>query len=94
MLKLKLSKASAKFLQSLPLKQAKQLDRKLEELAHDPLPQDAKLLKGSSGYYRVDVGEYRIIYFLEIQSEILPILMIGKRNDAEVYKKFLRKVPS
>ena len=38
---------------------------------------------------RADVGEYRIIYTVE--NDTLNVFVIGKRNDAEVYKKLKRK---
>ncbi|WP_410526158.1 palindromic element RPE3 domain-containing protein [Rickettsia endosymbiont of Orchestes rusci] len=54
-------------------------------------PHDSKLLKGSEEqYHRVDVGEFRIIY--QKNKEIFYIFIIGKRNDAEVYKLFKRKI--
>jgi mRNA interferase RelE/StbE len=53
-------------------------------LAEDPRPHDYKQLKGHSGIYRVDQGEFRILYTID-QSEI-KILRIGKRNDDEVYE--------
>ena len=34
------------------------------------------------------IGEYRIIY--RIQEDILKIALIGKRNDAEVYRQLER----
>jgi mRNA interferase RelE/StbE len=40
-------------------------------------------------YWRVDIGEYRIIY--EVEGNTLCIILIGKRNDDEVYKKLRRK---
>ena len=41
-------------------------------------------------YYRADVGEYRIIYEIE-ESILLLVILIGKRNDGDVYKKLSRK---
>lgn len=37
---------------------------------------------------RADVGEYRLIY--SVESDVLRIFVIGKRNDDEVYKKLRR----
>jgi mRNA interferase RelE/StbE len=51
------------------------------------LSQDAVKLQGYP-FYRVDSGEYRIIYFVE--KNILNIKIIGKRNDDEVYKRLQR----
>jgi mRNA interferase RelE/StbE len=87
MLKFNLSRQASKFIKTLPLKQAKQIAVKIVELRNNPYPHDSILLKGYP-YRRTDIGEYRIIYHVE--AEILQILIIGKRNDDEVYKQLKR----
>jgi mRNA interferase RelE/StbE len=57
---------------------------KILSLIDNPRPQDYKALQGYSDYYRVDQGEFRIIY--EIRSEEVYIVRVGKRNDDEVYQ--------
>ena len=86
MLKIDLSKQAQKFLKTIPDKHAKQVARKLISMQVDPRPNDAKKLVGSS-FLRVDSGEYRIIYQVNTES-ILEIVVIGKRNDDEVYRQF------
>ena len=87
MLKSNLSKQAAKTLSKLPLKQAKQIARKISQLQLNPKPQDTKKLINSD-YLRVDSGEYRIIYLINNEQNSLDILLIDKRNDGEVYKHF------
>jgi len=87
--KISLSKRAIKFLRNIPLKHAKQIDRKLQELEKDPYPHDSKLLKNSD-YHRVDIGEYRAIYRVEDDKTLLLAALIGKRNDDEVYRQFFR----
>ncbi|MCC8419233.1 MAG: type II toxin-antitoxin system RelE/ParE family toxin [Rickettsia endosymbiont of Glossina mortisans submortisans] len=87
-----LSKSSQKFIEKLDIKQARQIAIKIKEL-YELInhPNDSKLLKGlTEQYYRVDVGEFRIIY----QKDKIKtcIFLIGKRNDGEVYKLFKRKI--
>ena len=41
------------------------------------------------GYRRADIGEYRIIY--RVAGDTLEVLLIGKRNDDEVYHRFSRR---
>lgn len=91
MLKINLSRSVLKFLKQVPTKHGRQIAMTLESLRENPFPQDSKKLKGVSDYYRVDMGEYRIIYRVDSKGNILIIAFIGKRNDNEVYKKFKRK---
>jgi mRNA interferase RelE/StbE len=45
---------------------------------------------GYTDFFRVDVGEYRIIYKIHEAENMVLMPIIGKRNDGEVYKKFKR----
>lgn len=42
--------------------------------------------------YRVDSGEYRIIYrFIPVEN-LVEVVLVGKRNDDDVYKRLTRKL--
>jgi mRNA interferase RelE/StbE len=81
---LQIEKPALKTLEKLPLKIFKQVVTKLFALQANPKPQDCKKLKGYSGGYRVDQGEYRILYTIE--GEKIRVFRVGKRNDGEVYR--------
>ncbi|WP_054114279.1 type II toxin-antitoxin system RelE family toxin [Marinagarivorans algicola] len=84
-LALKLSRQAGRFIKTLPPKQYKQVVSATLALLNNPEPHDSKQLKGSKdSNRRADVGEYRIVYRAE--GEELLVLVIGKRNDDEVYK--------
>lgn len=84
------SKEAKKFIEKLGKKQARQVAIRMRQLQSDPYANDSKKLKTSySKYYRVDAGEFRIIY--EIVDQQILVLLVGKRNDNEVYNKFKRK---
>lgn len=87
MLILKLGNRARRFLDKLPPKHFGQIDSKISMLRDNPFPQDSKFVKGAM-YYRVDSGEYRIVY--NVRDNILDVPLIGKRNDDEVYKKLRR----
>ena len=87
MLPLSLSKASVRFLDTLPPKQYRQVTRKIVMLMADPRPADAERLKGYD-YSRVTVGEYRIVF--DVRDRVLRVVAIGKRNDDEVYRRLGR----
>lgn len=82
------TKDADKFLAQLDAKAFRQVVRKFFALADQPIPPDARKLEGSN-YYRADQGEYRIIYFFE--PETLYVVLVGKRNDDEVYAQLKRK---
>jgi mRNA interferase RelE/StbE len=84
MLKLSVSKRARKFLDGLPAKQFRQIVKKIFSLQEDPRPQDTEQLKGYP-FLRNDVGEYRIIY--DVQEDTLRLILVGKRNDNDVYKQ-------
>jgi len=88
MLKIEISKRSAKFLQKLNPKQARQLATKIQELRSNPEPHDSQQLKGFAPLRRADVGEYRIVYVVE--EDTVKIALVGKRNDDEIYKQLKR----
>jgi mRNA interferase RelE/StbE len=75
------------FLKGLQPKIAAQIAKKVFALNIDPLPTDSKSLKGYPGLYRVDSGEYRIVYQFDVEADVIQILLVGKRNDDEVYKQ-------
>jgi len=88
-LSLQLSRHVGRFIKTLPPKQYKQVVSTILALANDPTPHDSKLLKGSKQRNRrVDVGEYRVVY--RVENDALLVLVAGKRNDDDVYKKLDR----
>jgi len=84
MLKLLVSKKAQKFLDDLPPKQFRQIMKKVFALLENPRPHDSEELRGYP-FLRNDVGEYRIIY--DMQGDTLRLILVGKRDDAEVYRQ-------
>lgn len=78
------------FLKGLQPKISAQIAKKVLALNVDPLPADSKQLKGYPGYYRVDSGEYRIVYRFHVNKDLVEVILVGKRNDDDVYKKLER----
>lgn len=79
-----MSKASVRFLDTLPPKQYRQVTRRIIMLMADPRPADAERLKGYE-YSRVTVGEYRIVF--DVRDGALRVLAVGKRSDDEVCRR-------
>ena len=82
--KLLVSKKAQKFLDGLPPKQFRQIIKKVFALLENPRPHDSEELRGYP-FLRSDVGEYRIIY--DVKGDTLRLILVGKRNDAEVYRQ-------
>jgi mRNA interferase RelE/StbE len=78
------------FLKGLQPKIAAQISKKVLSLNVDPFPADSKELVSYSGYYRVDSGEYRIVYRFLPEQDLVAVILVGKRNDDDVYKKLKR----
>lgn len=82
MLKINLSKQAAKFLEKAHPKHAKQIARKIVGLQDNPFPHDSIQLKGlHSDLYRTDIGEYRIIYFIESDTLFVTIWTVNTFPD-------------
>ena len=87
--KLDLTKKVGDFLSDLAAKQAKQQLDAILKLLKNPRPHDSKELHGYKDLFRLDVGEYRIIY--RYDDNTVFVILIGKRNDGDVYKKLQRQ---
>jgi mRNA interferase RelE/StbE len=87
MLKLDVKHRVEKFVRKLLPKHRRQVSGKVFELCSDPIPPDSEQVTGFP-YRRVDIGEYRIIY--RVESDTLLIPLVGKRNDDDVYKRLKR----
>jgi mRNA interferase RelE/StbE len=66
-------------------KRYRQVVSKILSLLKDPFPSDSQELIGYDAR-RATIGEYRIIYRYDEPVDTLRIIVIGKRNDGEVYK--------
>ena len=85
MLKLDIKRPAFDCLVELQAKQFKQVMLSIIRLTKDPHPQDSKKLTGYP-YHRIDMGEFRVIYDID-NEETVRIILVGKRNDDEVYKR-------
>jgi mRNA interferase RelE/StbE len=59
------------------------IDRKILILEADPRPTGAKKLRGHSDYWRIRIGDYRVIYVIDDTARRIDILRIAHRK--EVY---------
>ncbi len=57
---------------------AQRIGKKIRELSDNPFSKDIKRLKGSDGF-RLRVGDYRIIFFID--GDLITILKVGHRKN-------------
>ena len=60
------------------------LRRRIDRLAENPYPAGAKKLQGEEPFYRIRVGDYRVIYQVEPKELLVVVVKIGHRR--EVYR--------
>ena len=82
--KVEIDQAAKRQLKKIPQAMLQQIGAAIDALALDPRPQGSTKLKASD-FYRVRVGDYRIIY--EIQDKHLIILVVSVGNRRDIYKK-------
>jgi mRNA interferase RelE/StbE len=69
----------------IPLRDRKRIDERILALASNPRPSGVKALQGQKGtYYRLRVGDYRIVYQVQDKALIVLVVKIGHRR--EVYR--------
>lgn len=78
------SRQAEALLRNLPTKHAPQIAERIVALAADPDGAALEPLKGHTPLMRLKSGEYRVI--VEMNADLLGVLLVGKRNDDDVYK--------
>ena len=76
--------AALRQLAKLPRIAQERIQQRIEALSDDPRPPGTKALVGRSGFYRLRVGDYRVIY--DIRDEILTVLVVRVGPRREVYR--------
>jgi mRNA interferase RelE/StbE len=56
----------------------------IDRLAANPIPADAKKLHGGEPYYRIRVGDYRVVYQVDGKQLVVVVVKIGHRK--EIYR--------
>ena len=69
----------------LPTTLRVRVDRRIAALADNPRPHGVVTMKGGGkGYYRVRVGNYRIIY--RVKDDLLIVVILRVRHRGEAYR--------
>lgn len=82
MYKIEYTKRALKDFVSIPVQIQKQIRNKLDILAQNPFAAtQVKALKGEEETYRLRVGDYRVVYYLENEKLIITVVKLGHRKD-------------
>ena len=80
--------SAEKEIQKLPAKVQDRIFEKIELLREDPRPHGVKKLKefemvssNYDSYYRIRIGDYRLIYAIEDSIVTVTIVKVGHRSD-------------
>ncbi|MDJ0618718.1 MAG: type II toxin-antitoxin system RelE/ParE family toxin [Calothrix sp. MO_192.B10] len=80
-----ISKSVQKQIDNLPNDVVQRVIEKIQNLASQPRPDGVVKLKGSDNEYRIRVGDYRIRYEIDDESQLVQLLQCKHRKD--VYRK-------
>lgn len=84
MLAVAYSNQTKNFLKKADKALARRIISRIETLGNQPIQRDAKKLQGFEGIFRVRVGDYRILYEIDYQNNLIGIVKIDKRS--KVYR--------
>ena len=77
-----IQKSAEKDLERIKPPDLRKIVRVIDALAANPRPQGVQKLKGvSENFYRVRIGDYRIIYTISDEVRIVNIRWVGHRKD-------------
>lgn len=76
--------AALRQLAKLPRIVQERIQPRMDALRDDPRPPGTKALAGLRGFYRLRVGDYRVLY--EIRDKILTVLVVRVGHRREVYR--------
>jgi len=80
--RLNLLKSSERDIRNIDKQQILRIVEAIRSLEEDPFPKQSKKLKASESAYRLRVGDYRILYEVDIHNKVVEIFHIRHRKDA------------
>ena len=77
--------STRKDLRKLPERAVARILEAVESLMANPFPRGSEKLSGAERTYRIRIGDYRVVYEVEIRSQLVEIQRVRHRTD--VYRK-------
>lgn len=79
--KIEFDKRAVKFISKQPKPQRERIFKAIYQLPHTG---DIKIMRGNEGFFRLRVGDYRIIYTVDNNILVVRVIEVGNRGD--IYK--------
>lgn len=76
-----LKRSALKDLRRIPKSIARSIEDRFEALAQNPFPPGMEPIGGYDNYYRIRLGNYRIVYEVSTIVRIVTVVRIGHRKD-------------
>jgi len=76
------ARSARKELEALDELLASRVLRRIEKLEDDPRPGGVRKLRGASGLWRLRVGDYRVLYAIDDDRNLVDVIAIRHRNEA------------
>ncbi len=76
--------AALRALESLPQPTRRRVRAAIDTLAYHPLPPGVKKLRVPQGWFRIRIGDYRVVY--DVQHAHLVVLVVRVGHRREVYR--------
>ena len=81
---LEITASAQKELDSLDDPLFARIDRKILALADDPRPVGSKKLKGYKDFWRIRMGDWRVVYIVDDAAKLVSITRVAHRREAYV----------
>ncbi|MBI3035336.1 type II toxin-antitoxin system RelE/ParE family toxin [Candidatus Woesearchaeota archaeon] len=82
MFNIEFSNQSKKFLKKSDKQLAMRIIESIEVLGNDPVPHDSKRVVGEDRTFRIRIGDYRVLYEVDWNKNLILIDKIDKRSKA------------
>ncbi|MFQ6026414.1 MAG: type II toxin-antitoxin system RelE/ParE family toxin [Dehalococcoidia bacterium] len=79
--RIEITRAASRELSNLEARLGRRILTSLESLAIQPRPRQSRKLTGSENSYRLQVGDYRILYEIDDTNKIITVFAVGHRRD-------------
>lgn len=82
--RIEVTPAAERALRRLPRDVLRRIDARILALSQDPYPPGAEKLQGEEAFFRIRVGDYRILYLVQHHRLVVVVVRVGHRR--EIYR--------